>query len=396
MRPSTNPYGYVPKNIKKCTMFFGLWLLALVAFSQLIACGGSATNTKMTVSGMTPSQLLTTGGQVAFTGTNFTKDTAVSFGGVAATQVYFQSPNLIAATVGATAASTVDVTVSSPENGTVTLPKALTFTAPPPPPVSQANCDGDICTYQGADPTNTLVGGAHLDYTCTGCPNGVKVGGLGNGAAVTFNNVTASADGTYNLTVFGVVSGSESYEVVVNGGSPITVPLTGSSWYNMAAPVTFTVPLTKGTNSITFGNPSNYSPDVVYFVISPTTYWAYDPNNTLVGGAHIDTTCTGCPQGIKVGGLGYGAAVTINNVYAPTAGNYVITIVGCVSGSESYEVVVNGGTPIAVPLTGGSWTSPAAPATITVPLLAGDSNTVELGNASNWSPDVVYISVALQ
>jgi len=253
-------------------------------------------------------------------------------------------------------------------------------------------------TYQGTAAANTLTGTAHVDTTCTGCPNGVKIGGLGaNGAndnAITFNNISASTSGNYNLTIFGVVSGTESYGLSVNGGAPINVPLTGTSWTTPAAPVTLTIPLNSGSdNTITFGNSTNWSPDVVYIVISPTPYWAYNSNNTLSGGA-IEATCAGCPQGTKVGSLGYGASVTINNVYAPTAGNFTLTILGCVSGTESYQVTVNGGTPITVSLSGTSWTSPASPVNVTIPLTQGGSNTIKFGNATNWSPDVVSIGIA--
>jgi len=441
---------------------------------------------------MSPNSAYTTGGQVVFSGTHFTPDMGVSFGGVAAQKIYFQSPTLVTAiTPAVTAAGTVDVALSIPAGGSVTLQKALTYTVPPPP-VAPGQCSTLPCTYQAAGSGNTLLGTAAVG-ACVGCTNGQKVGSLGFGGWVIINNVYAPADGNYTLTIIGCEgAGTQTYKVLVNGGSATSVPLSGNNWFANAAPVSITVPLkTGGGNTIQLGNDTDWSPDVVSVAISssggtsnnpigltsiapnqvllsggqvvlagtnftanaavtfggvaassisfqsatqltatvpsvksggvvdvtvnstdggmatlskgltyiqcntlPCTYQAADGENTLVGNA-IVTSCTGCAQGVKVGSLGNGSDVIFNNVYAPAAGNYALTITGCEGAeTQNYQVIVNGGTPITVPLSGSDWNGPATPVSITVELAAGGGNTIELGNASNYSPDVVSIALS--
>ena len=463
-------------------------VLGLGALSHLTGCssGSSMTAGALTVSAMTPSQIYTTGGTVAFAGTNFTANTTVSFGGVAATKVYFQNSTLITAVSPAVSTpSTVDVIVTN-TSGSVTLPQALSYITPP---VTTTGCTSLPCLYKAYSPGNTLVGNAVV-AACAGCPDGLKVGSLGYGSAVIMNNVYAPADGNYTLTISGCEGGgTEDYQVTVDGGTPYTVPLTGSNWYAPAPPVSITIPLKAGSNNtVELGNATAYSPDVVSITISnivsapitvtsisptqipqtggtvsfvgtnftpdiavtfggvaatsinytsptqfsavapaasaagavdvvvssasggsvtlskaltyvaqcqslPCTYQATSPNNTLVGGAQI-ASCTGCTGGQKVGSLGNGAAVIFNGIYAPADGNYNLTITGCEDGTENYQVTTDGGTPALVPLTGTDWNSPAAPISITVYLKAGLANTIEFGNATDYSPDVVSITVS--
>jgi alpha-galactosidase len=469
--------------------------LTLLAFAVVIGCGGNSgtsTSHPMTLTAMTPSSVYTTGGQVVFTGTNFSPQSTVTFGGVAAQKMYYQSANLITAvTPVVTAAATVDVDVTTPGGGSVTLAQALTYTVPPPP-VQAGQCSTLPCTYQAADSANTLLGTAAVG-ACAGCTNGVKVGSLGYGGWVIINNVYAPADGNYTLTILGCEgAGTQNYKVIVDGGTAVSVPLSGNNWYAMAAPVSITVPLKAGgANTVQVGNDTDWSPDVVSIAVAssgggsstpltltsvtpnqvllaggpvvlagtnfttntavsfgsvaatsttyqsstqitatapavqsggpvdvvvssaaggtatlskgltyiqcntlPCTYQATDGENTLVGNAVV-ATCSGCPNGMKVGSLGDGSDVIINNVYAPTAGNYTLTITGCEgAGTQDYQVIVDGGAPITVPLTGNNWNAPAAPVSITIALAAGGANTIELGNATNYSPDVVSIALS--
>ncbi|WP_158941667.1 IPT/TIG domain-containing protein [Granulicella sp. S190] len=436
---------------------------------------------------MTPNTAYTTGGQVVFSGTHFTPDMNVSFGGAAAQKIYFQSSTLITAiTPVVSSVATVDVALSAP-GGSVTLPKALTYTVPPPP-VKPGDCSTLPCTYQAVSSENTFLGTA-APTTCAGCTNGQKVGSLGFGGWVIINNVYAPADGNYTLSIIGCEgAGTQTYKVLVNGGSAISVPLSGNNWFADAAPVSITVPLKAGGgNTIQLGNDTDWSPDVVSVTVNasnssaptltsvapnqvllsggqvvlvgtnftsstavtfggiaataatlqsstqmtatapavksggtvdvgvsssngmatlskgltyiqcnalPCTYQAADGGNTLVGNAAVGT-CTGCAQGVKVGSLGNGSDVIFNNVYAPAAGNYTVTITGCEgAGTQNYQVIVNGGTPLTVPLVGNNWDAPAAPVSITVELAAGGNNTIELGNADDYSPDVVSIALS--
>lgn len=483
------------RNLWKGSLSAALASLTLLILTVVSGCSGSSGSSgtaAMTVTAMTPGTVYTTGGQVVFTGTNFTPETAVTFGGVAAQKMYFQSSALVTAiTPVVSAAATVDVVISTPNKGSVTMAHALQYTVPPPP-TQASGCTALPCTYQATNAANTLLGTAQIS-NCAGCPQGIKVGSLGYGGWVVINNVFAPSDGNYTLTITGCEgAGTQTYKVIVDGGAAISVPLSGNNWNAPAAPVSVTIPLKAGSaNTVQLGNDTDWSPDVVsiqvaspngnsslpYILTSlsptqlplaggqvvltganfdssaavsfggfaatattlqgttqltvtapavtsggavdvtvsssaggtatlakgltfvqcqtfPCTYQAADGENTLVGNAAV-ATCSGCAQGVKVGGLGMGSDVIFNNVYVPSAGNYTLTITGCEGGgTQNYQVIVNGGSPVLVPLTGNSWTAPAAPVAITVTLAAGGNNTIELGNATDWSPDVVSIALS--
>lgn len=464
-------------------------LMMTVAINLLYGCSGSSgTLGQLSVSAMSPSSVYTTGGQVVFSGANFTPSTTVTFGGVAATKVYYQSSTLITATTPVvTAASTVDVVVSN-SSGTVTLPQALSYTVPPV--VTTSSCTSLPCTYMAISPNNTLLGSA-IVTACAGCPQGEKVGSLGYGGWVIYNNVYAPTTGTYNLTITGCEgAGTQNQKIIVNGGTATVIALNGNNWYAPAPSVTISVTLQAGSsNTVQVGNDTAYSPDAVSIQVAsaggaspniltsisptqlpfaggqvtltganftsdatvsfgsvaatavtvnsstqitatapavtnggpvsaavtsaaggtatlpnaltylqctsfPCTYNAFDGENTLTGSAAV-ASCTGCAQGLKVGSLGDGGFVTINNVDVPTTGNYTVTITGCEgAGTQDYQVIVNGAAAITVPLSGTSWTAPAAPVSIIVPLNAGNANTIEIGNADNYSPDVVSIALS--
>lgn len=454
-----------------------------------IAVSALQTGPPITVTALQPNQLALPGGLVTFTGTNFTPDVKVSFGGVDAGAINYTSATQFSATAPATnTPGAVNVVVASPTGGTVTLSGGFTYLQ------SQPLCGALPCTYNAYDPANTLTGGAHIDTSCTGCPDGTKVGGLGDGGYVTINNVFAPTDGQYKLTILGVEGGgTQNYKISVDGGTPYVVPLSGSDWYNPAAPVSLNVPLMAGhANTIKIGNDTDWSPDVVKVTIdavntaslptitsitpssqpitggtvtvtgtnftpdttisfggiaagvisnqtgtsftvkappnstvgavdvtvdastngmstakgaftytepaactaSTCTYVAWDPANTFAGGGKA-ATCIGCPDGLKVGGLGYSASVTINNVYAPADGDYTVTLVGCEGGgTQTAMVSANGGTSKPIYVSGNNWYLATQPYQATVSLKAGSSNTIKIGNDSNWSPDVVSITVS--
>jgi len=293
-------------------------LLALLIYIPLSGCSGSAVSTgKLTITTMSPTTVYTTGGQVVFAGASFAPDVTVTFGGVAAQKVYYQSPTLItAATPVVSAASTVDVVVSSPTTGSVTLSQALTYIAPPPP-VTANSCTTLPCTYLAIAPTNTLVGGA-IVTACAGCPQGQKVGSLGYGSWVIYNNVYAPADGNYTLTITGCEgAGSQNAKVIVNGGTATVVSLSGNNWYAPAGPVSITVPLKAGSaNTVQYGNDTDYSPDAVSIQVSsqggssvPYILTSISPTQLPLAGGQV--TLTGA-------NFDSNAAVTFGGIAATT------------------------------------------------------------------------------
>lgn len=116
-------------------------------------------------------------------------------------------------------------------------------------------------------PGNTRSGTAAV-ATCATCSAGAKVRFVGNGAANTVTiPVTESVAGSHTLTVYGEVSGTRSFQVSVNAAVAATVSLTGTSWTTpVSASATVTLP--AGTDTITFGNPTAYAPDLDAITIS--------------------------------------------------------------------------------------------------------------------------------
>lgn len=342
----------------------GVLLLLFMGIATITGCnGGSVTSGKMTVTSMTPGSVFTTGGQVAFAGTNFTPNTTVTFGGVAAQKMYFQSPALITATVApVTGTGTVDVVVSSGNGGSVILSQALTYTTPPPP-TQPSSCSTLPCTYQAIDPGNTLLGTA-VPATCSGCTGGMKVGSLGYGGWVIFNNVYAPADGSYTLSITGCEgAGSQNYKVIVDGGSPVIQPLSGNNWFANATPVSLTVALKAGSsNTIQLGNDTDWSPDVVSIQISAIngstlpTVSSVSPSTLPIFGGPVTVTGTNFTSSTTVTFGGVAASAIMNQ----TATQFTVTapastVVGPV------DVMVNAGNTGTVTLKGGlTYTEPAA------------------------------------
>jgi hypothetical protein len=401
---------------KTCWLFFvGLQLLAVALLMQLTACSGGGSKT-LVVSSITPATVPATGGVVSFTGNNFTADTVVKFGGVSGT-VYYGGPTLLTATAPAnTSASAVDVVLNSPENGTVTLSKALTYQAPATTPVvsSAPICTGTVCTYAAASPQSTLTGNADITG-CSGCVGGVKVGNLGGPSYVTINDISASATGTYTMSVYGVDgdgigSSGRNLTVAVNGSTTLqTVDIVGASWGATSPGQTIQVQLNKGSsNSIQFGNANDYAPDLNYIVISPNTtaaqpactsavctYDAASSSNTLVSPAGI-YSCSGCASGYKVGGYdGGNGSLTLNNVYAATGGTYNLTIYGVGGGGDrTVTFDVNGTNAQSVTIKGNDGNSDSVPVTVQVQLNQGSNSLKFYTLPSDYSPQLDYFVVS--
>lgn len=127
---------------------------------------------------------------------------------------------------------------------------------------------GGPVSYEAEDPANTVAGGAGASG-CGGCSGSGKVGNLGGSGSLTFTRVTAPRDGTYLLTL-AYVDGSTSRTIKVTAnGTTVAVPTVGSADNDWDGSQTLTVPirLTAGTNSIQFGNPSDYAPDLDRIIV---------------------------------------------------------------------------------------------------------------------------------
>ena len=261
-------------------------------------------------------------------------------------------------------------------------------------------------TYLAASSANTLAGGA-ATASCNSCLGGQKVGFVGSGGTLTFNNVNASAAGNYEVQIdyLDGTSGTtgRSSTITVNGSAVETLTDTPTGSFQNPGSVTVSLPLKSGSNTIEFSNLSAYAPDFEAVTVptapttSSTTYLAASSTNTLAGGAVVQS-CSTCTGGEKVGYVGNGSGtLTFNSVNVSSAGVYPVQIVYCdgTSGTtgRSATFTVNGvvvQTNVFTP-TGGFSTQ----GTVTdyLPLKAG-ANTVEISNGSAYAPDFNAIVVS--
>jgi len=244
-----------------------------------------------------------------------------------------------------------------------------------------------------------LTGNAAV-YQCTACSGGSKVGFLGaalNTNTVTFNNVYAAQAGTYRMEVDYMTQGPRALVFSVNSAPSVTLNLGGGS-FNLPASTTVSVALAKGMNTITFGNPATYAADLDRIVISgsgnavpPPASTTYEAEAATLTGSASDVGCSFCSSGGKAGNLGgAGTAVTFTNVTVPQAGTYQMEIDYLTSGERSFQVAINGGTPITLNLNGTSFESPTS-TVISVALQAG-TNQIQLSSTS-YAPDLDSITI---
>jgi len=119
----------------------------------------------------------------------------------------------------------------------------------------------------------------------------------------------------------------------------------------------------------------------------------YEAEAGVLSGNAGPAACTGCSGGTKVGGLGLGAdnTVSIDNVYAPRTGAYLMQIDSLTLGLRSYLYQVNDGPMQTFNSGGGSFQLPSS-STVAVCLRKGN-NRIRFGNAASYPPDLDRIVV---
>jgi alpha-galactosidase len=124
--------------------------------------------------------------------------------------------------------------------------------------------------YEADASGNTLSGQAVL-LSCD-CLDGNSIGYIGNDPAnfVTINNVQAPAGGSYEMTVYASVDGTRSFSASVNGGIPVKIDMTGTS-FSVPSISGTVVELNAGSNSIQFSNATAWAPNLDHIVLSPRT-----------------------------------------------------------------------------------------------------------------------------
>jgi alpha-galactosidase len=244
------------------------------------------------------------------------------------------------------------------------------------------------------------LSGTGIISACTACSGGAKVGFLGLGANnnVTFENVRVPRTGIYNMQVDYMTSGPRALLFKVNGGPFITLNAGGGS-FNLPASTTVAVALHAGLNTIQFGNPTSYPPDLDRIVISgngsapPPTSVTYEAENAVLGGSASAVYCELCSGASKAGNIGAGSGtVTFTNVVVPVSGTYQLEVDYLTNGPRTLFMAVNNGQTTELDLNGSTFDAPAN-TVLSVQLQAG-ANSIAFDNPSGYAPDLDRIAIA--
>jgi alpha-galactosidase len=249
------------------------------------------------------------------------------------------------------------------------------------------------------DGSSAILHGAANIQPCPLCASGSKITylGIGPNNYATFADVEVKTAGVYRMEVDSATLGTRSYIINVNGGPDITLNSSGGSG-NVPSSLTIPVKLNAGINSIQFGNPVSYPPDLDRIVISGDgnepypTATTYEGEYATLTGSASGGFCGYCSGLAKAGNLGAGATATFTHVNVPATGTYNMEIDYLTSGPRTFFLSVNDGAAQELDLNGTSFNSPAS-TVIQVQLQAGD-NTVAFNNPANYAPDLDSITIS--
>ena len=249
--------------------------------------------------------------------------------------------------------------------------------------------------------TATLSGAAFVS-SCSACSGGAKLSYLGaspSSNTATFNVYVKNA-GTYRMEVDAMTQGPRALVYVVNGTHPATLNMGGGS-FNLPQATTVPVTLLAGNNTITFGNPGTYAPDLDRIVISSDgsavapDFTTYEAEAAQLSGTASVGGCGFCSGGAYVGNYGAGNqnAVTFPAVTVAKAGTYQLEIDYTTSGLRTFYIYVNNGPPTVLNVNGSTFDSPV-PALISVQLNAGANKIVITNpNPGGYAPGLDSITV---
>jgi alpha-galactosidase len=247
----------------------------------------------------------------------------------------------------------------------------------------------------------TLSGATYVS-PCSACSGGAKLSYLG--ASPTTNdatfNVYVNRAGTYRMEVDAMTQGPRALVYVVNGTHPATVNMGGGS-FNLPQATTVPVTLLAGNNTITFGNPGTYAPDLDRIVISgdgsavAPDFTTYEAEAAQLSGTANVGGCSFCSGGAYVGAYGAGSqnAVTFPAVTVAKAGTYQLEIDYTTAGPRTFYIYVNDGPATVLDVNGSTFDSPV-PALLSVQLNAGANKIVITNpNPGGYAPGLDSITV---
>ena len=253
-------------------------------------------------------------------------------------------------------------------------------------------------SYEAA---SAVLAGTASAADCPNCSDGKKVGslGLGVGNTVTFKDVYVRRAGVYLMQVDSMTLSLRSYLYTINGGPYQTFNAGGGSFL-IPSSSTMPVCLQAGYNTIQFGNPTSYAPDLDRIVVSgvgdaalPATS-TYEAEQATLSGT-VTAGFSNYFSGLsKAGNIGGGPAntVTFSNVTVPSTGTYQLEIDYATSGPRTLVVTVNNNAPVSLNLDGSTFDDPRA-TILRIPLKAG-TNIIQMGNPTGYAPDLDRIVIA--
>jgi alpha-galactosidase len=255
---------------------------------------------------------------------------------------------------------------------------------------------------QSYEAESATLNGTAVIANCPACSGGAKVGGLCCGADnyLTFENVVMPRTGTYSMQVDSMTQGPRSLLFRVNGGHYTTLNVGGGSFF-LPSRTTVPVELNAGVNSIQFGNPTSYAPDMDRIVIRgdgsafPPQSITYEAENATLQGGAGHFYCEYCSGAGEAGFIGGGSAnnVLFSDVTVPVTGTYQMEIDYLTSGPRSFFISVNGGPDTELDLNGSSFSLPTS---IVVPVqLNAGPNTIRFGNPTGYAPGLDRIAISL-
>jgi hypothetical protein len=176
----------------------------------------------------------------------------------------------------------------------------------------------------------------------------------------------------------------------------------GGGSFFLPSSTTVSVALNEGINSIKFGSPTSYPPDMDRIVIMGDGFGAlplpnsttYEAENATLAGTVTPPYCEYCSGAGEAGNIGGGSGntVTFTQVNVAKTGTYLMEVDYLTAAPRSFFISVNGGANTELDLNGSSWSLPAS-TVIPVQLQAG-SNTIQFGNDSGYAPALDRIAIA--
>lgn len=158
-----------------------------------------------------------------------------------------------------TSSAPVDIATFVPTQTVVPSPTLSPVVAPLPP-----------MTYEAESPANTLGHSAAV-VACVTCSGGAKVGFVGMGGVLQFNNVLANSAGSYSLTLFYGTNEPRLVYMSVNGNSPLPINCGSTGGFDTIGSQSMLVTLIAGNNTMALTNDSAWAPDIDKVVVAPAS-----------------------------------------------------------------------------------------------------------------------------